>query len=135
MLATRLDDEPPFVPSAPQLQRALVRLNLPKPEEPDEDEPSASAPPEPTPSHNRPLHLVMSTLLTTFGVPVIRVDRRPSLNPAPFEQVYFVELEELGSGFEEELSKHGHSSWLHRVQMGIDRVTAAGAEATIIGVW
>ena len=123
------------MPSAPQLQRALVRLTLPKPEELEDGEQPASAPPAPTLSHNRPLQLVLSTLLTTFGVPVIRIDRRPSLNPTPFEQVYFVELEELGSGFEEELSKHGHSSWLHRVQMGIDRVTTAGAEATIIGVW
>ena len=123
------------MPSAPQLQRALVRLTLPKPEELEDGEQPASAPPAPTLSHNRPLQLVLSTLLTTFGVPVIRIDRRPSLNPTPFEQVYFVELEELGSGFEEELSKHGHSSWLHRVQMGIDRVTTAGAEAIIIGVW
>ena len=123
------------MPSAPQLQRALVRLTLPKPEELEDGEQPASAPPAPTLSHNRPLQLVLSTLLTTFGVPVIRIDRRPSLNPTPFEQVYFVELEELGSGFKEELSKHGHSSWLHRVQMGIDRVTTAGAEATIIGVW
>ena len=77
----------------------------------------------------------MSTLLTTFGVPVIRVDRRPSLNPVPFEQVYFVELEELGSGSGEDANEEGHAGWLKRVQKGVDRVVASGAEATIIGIW
>ena len=80
----------------------------------------------------------MSTLLTTFGVPVIRIDRRPSLNTVPFEHVYFVELEELGSDLGEEGVEHdddGGSVWLRRIRMGIDRISETGGESSIIGIW
>ena len=80
----------------------------------------------------------MSTLLTTFGVPVIRIDRRPSLNNIPFEHVYFVELEELGSDLGEEGVGHDDqrgSVWLSRIRMGIDRISETGGEASIIGIW
>lgn len=80
----------------------------------------------------------MSTLLTTFGVPIIRIDRRPSLNNVPFEHVYFVELEELGSDLGEADGGHaeqGDPVWLNRIRMGIDRISEAGGEASIIGIW
>lgn len=126
----------PFLPAPSQLRRALVRVGLAAPEEPESPIPEAPPPPAPPAlSHNRPLHLVMSTLLTAFGVPVTRIDRRPSLNHVPFEDVYFVELEELGAGSDGEVSEHESSAWLKRVQLGIDRVRTLGAEATLIGVW
>ncbi|KAJ3559768.1 hypothetical protein NM688_g145 [Phlebia brevispora] len=139
VLAQGLETKPPYLPGPPQLQRALVRIGLPAPEEPESAEDgSAEALTTSISAHNRPLHMVMSTLLTTFGVPVIRIDRRPSLNHVPFEHVYYVELEELGSELGVENSaddEHGSSVWLNRVQMGVDRVCEAGGEATIIGVW
>ena len=139
VLANGLDTKPPFLPSPLQLRRALIRIGLPAPE--SDEEPSQPLQPAintSISSHNRPLHLVMSTLLTTFGVPVIRIDRRPSLNTIPFEHVYFVELEELGSDLGEEGVGHddeGGSVWLRRIRMGIDRISETGGEASIIGIW
>ena len=86
-------------------------------------------------SHNRPLHLVMSTLLTTFGVPITRIDRRSSLSDVPFEDLYFVELEELGSPLESTPQPERLESWMIKVNAGVKRVKAAGGEATILGVW
>ncbi len=142
VLANSLEVKPPCLPGAPHFRRALVRLRLlptgitPPETEPDTEltQPSVL----PSPSHNRPLHLVLSTLLTTFGVPVIRVDRRPSLNPVPFEDNYFIELEELGSP-RDPGSKYNEAllddAWLTRIQAGIERVAAADGEATLLGVW
>lgn len=135
ILATSLEVNPPFLPSHPQLQRALVRLSLRAREGPEDPEDPPSELTIPPLSLNRPLQTVMSTLLTSFGTPVIRIDRRPSPNPVPFEQMYFVELEELGSGFEEQPVEFIRDGWLKRVRMGIDRVEAAGVTATIIGLW
>ena len=79
----------------------------------------------------------MGTLLTTFGVPVIRIDRRPSVNPCPFEDTYFIELEDFGTPME--LTPNGISpteeAWIKRVRQGVERVVAAGAQADMIGVW
>ena len=134
VLSTSLEATPPFLPSPPRLQRALVRLGLRRREEPEDPEDTPSEWTAPPLSLNRPLQTVLSTLLTSFGVPVIRIDRRPSLNPVPFEQVYFVELEELGSDFEEPRER-ARDVWLKRVRKGIERVEAAGVTATIIGLW
>lgn len=78
---------------------------------------------------------MLSTLLTTFGVPAIRVDRRPSLGSVPFEDVYFVELEELGSPHDTPAQREIDDAWLKRLRAGVERVAAAGGEATMLGVW
>lgn len=127
-----------MLPVKPQLQRALVRLGLAasRPSHSTEstsDDENANSPA--TYTHSRLLHLVMSTLLTAFGVPAIRIDRRPSLSSVPFEDVYFVELEELGSLRETPAAPDNHSAWLDRLRSGVERVAAAGGNATILGVW
>lgn len=138
MLAHNLDDALNISFKIPQLHRALVRVNLANPQPPNPevtgfDGLAAAAPAAYT--HNRPLHLVMSTLLTTFGVPVIRIDRRPSLSAVPFEDVYFIELEELGSPVQIPAQPEKYSAWLERVRKGVARVSAAGGDAAILGVW
>ena len=80
--------------------------------------------------------LVTSTLLTTFGCPAIRIDRRPSLNDTPFDDVYFVEVGDLTPPITSETgTKRCEEEWLQRVQDGIERINATGGEATILGLW
>lgn len=140
VVSNSIDARPPVAHSVPQLRRALVRLSLP-PIEPSAQPPSSDSedeqPAEPKPSHSRTVHLVMGTLLTTFGVPVIRIDRRPSINPCPFEDTYFLELEDFGTPVEPSASGNtpADEGWLKRVRMGVERVLAAGGQADVIGVW
>lgn len=141
ILSHGLDTRLPVVDKRPQLRRALVRLSLPPIETSHEPSTSdanielePSAPPKP--SHSRTVHLVMSTLLTTFGVPVIRLDRRPSINPSPFEDTYFLELEDFGTPVEPSADgSAADGAWLTRVRMGVERVIAVGGQADVIGVW
>lgn len=88
--------------------------------------------------HNRQSELIMSTLLTIFGMPAARIDRRPSLSSKPFDDVYFVEFEH---------KKRAHSpgrpfkytlegiTWLSRIQAGIEHIRNVKGEATLLGVW
>ena len=86
---------------------------------------------------NRPTHLVMSTLLTTFGVSAIRIDRRPSCNSFPFEDTYFIELEDFGEPVEPLLNGYGvtDEAWVARVRQGIETINTGGGEASLLGVW
>ncbi|KAH9950493.1 PDT-domain-containing protein [Amylocystis lapponica] len=104
-------------------RKALVRISLQSSKE--------------TPQ-NRLLHLVTSTLLTTFGVPAVRIDRRPSLNAVPFEDVYFLELHDpIGSYTPDTADCHAtaNTMWCSRVKAGIERVQVAGGEASVLGFW
>jgi hypothetical protein len=131
-----MEDLPPLLDTKPRLLRALVRVGIVSSQSSEEVDPNVSSGPVlAADSHNRPLHLVMSTLLTTFGVPVTRIDRRPSLSDIPFEDVYFVELEELGSPQEVPPRQERINAWTSKVTAGAKRVTAAGGEAKVLGVW
>ena len=138
VLSNTLEATPPALSVKPKLQRALVRVGLGS-HSPTRSEESAGQDIEPdgpvSYSRGRPLHLILSTLLTTFGVPVIRIDRRPSLDSVPFEDVYFVELEELGSPRETPVQPETDHAWLKRVRAGVARVVAAGGHATVLGIW
>lgn len=128
-MASSLQMTPPKSPK-PRLRRALVRIGLTE---------EADIPPEGA-SYHRPLHHVISTLFTSFGVPVTRIDRRPSLRPIPFDDVYFIEVEELGTPLEFRNTTASPSSvseetWLQKVQESVRRVKAAGLDATLIGLW
>lgn len=80
--------------------------------------------------------IVLSTLLTTFGCPALRIDRRPSLNGVLFDDVYFVEVGDLTQPVPSEVaSKSCEEEWLQRVQEGIERINATGGEAIILGLW
>jgi len=135
VLAHNLDDAPNFPSMTPQLHRALVRVNLANPQPSNSEAAGFEGHAAASYAHNRPLHLVMSTLLTTFGVPAIRIDRRPSLSAVSFEDVYFIEFEELGSPVQVPAPPEKHSDWLERVRKGVARVSAAGGDAAILGVW
>ncbi|EMD42232.1 hypothetical protein CERSUDRAFT_147913 [Gelatoporia subvermispora B] len=126
VLSSSLTAPPPFSAPLPSRRYALVRLG---PRPPDPAFPAAS---------RRPINLILSALLTTFGQPVARVDRRPSLSTVPFEDVYFIELEDTAGP----PSPGGHvdtsaadALWLSRVQAGLERVAAAGGDAALLGMW
>ena len=76
----------------------------------------------------------MGTLLTTFGLPTSRLDRRPSLSDIPFDDVYFVELE-ANSGVPDEESRAANEALWSRVKAGAERIEALGGEAAILGIW
>ena len=117
---------------APVPKRALVRISLkPAPDPTNGDTPASSGP---APPRNRLVHLVMGTLLTTFGLPTSRIDRRPSLSDIPFDDVYFVELEASSSVPHEEHQVASEALW-DRVKIGLERIKALGGEAAILGVW
>lgn len=73
---------------------------------------------------------------------VSRVDRRPSIQPIPFQDVYFVELLERfdnlnindGDG-SDGLEREGESRWAKGVQDGVRRVNDGGGCAQILGIW
>jgi hypothetical protein len=71
-------------------------------------------------------------LFVALGLHTTRVDRRPSLEPVPFHDVYFVELERVET--EQGLSGT-NSSWIEEVEDGIGRVKDIGGEACLLGVW
>lgn len=129
VIASSLEVVPPYVPHA-ELFRALIRLGVARIEDIDSEFEGFIA--------RRPLQLVVSTLLTTFGVPITRIDRRPSVGGAPFEDVYFVELEELGSP--PDPANPGsrtadYTRWFNKVQKVVERARASDVEATVLGVW
>ena len=129
VLSHSMEAKLPFLPHRPDFFRALIRLGV-LIAEGDDSQTSVSA--------NRPLQLVISTLLTTFGVPVTRIDRRPSLGSTPFEDVYFIELEELGAPPDpSDLGDRGaaYGKWLNKVQHAVDRAKTSGVEATLLGAW
>ncbi|KAF9822063.1 hypothetical protein IEO21_00057 [Rhodonia placenta] len=130
LLANSLNIKLPSGFRVPPPRHALVRVSLNSSEDIEEEENA--------PSRNRLLHLVTSTLLTTFSIPASRIDRRPSLTDTPFDDVYMIELEDPTSIPAEEYIDRGniaHSALHGRIRAGLERVEAAGGEATVLGVW
>ncbi|KAI0361194.1 PDT-domain-containing protein [Trametes cingulata] len=126
ILANSLDAPLPGSKREPRRQRALIRISNP-PSPPREDE----APPP-----NRLLHTIVGTLLTTFGCSPLRIDRRPSLTEVPFDDVYFVEVGDVTLPLlSSTANKSYEKDWLERLNAGIDRIRAAGGQATILGLW
>ena len=80
--------------------------------------------------------MVTSTLLTTFGCTALRIDRRPSLTDVPFDDVYFVEVGDVTLPvLSDPAAKSCEEEWRERLDAGIQRIRAAGGEATILGLW
>ncbi|EJF67040.1 PDT-domain-containing protein [Dichomitus squalens LYAD-421 SS1] len=126
ILSNSLDAPLPGGKKETRRQRALVRIGN-QLRHHREGEP---------PSSTQLSRIVTSTLLTTFGCPALRIDRRPSLNGVPFDDVYFVEVGDLTPPVHSEVaSKSCEEEWLQRVQDGIERINATGGEAVILGLW
>ena len=79
--------------------------------------------------------MVTSTLLTAFGCLALRIDRRPSLNSVPFDDVYFIELGDLTLPASPSTEKLSENEWLQRIKLGIVGIVEAGGWATLLGVW
>ncbi|KAH9944049.1 PDT-domain-containing protein [Epithele typhae] len=125
ILANSMDTPLPGGKLEPRRQRALVRVSN-RLHQGREDEP---------PFPSRATRMVLSTLLTTFGCPALRVDRKPSLNSVPFNDTYFLELGDLTLPISPTTEKLHESEWLQRIKAGLDSVEAAGGEGVILGLW
>ncbi|KAI0715166.1 PDT-domain-containing protein [Earliella scabrosa] len=116
----------PGGPREPRRQRALIRIGNRRQESRDEEHPSLS----------ESTRTVTSTLLTTFGCPALRIDRRPSLSDTPFDDVYFVEVGDLTLPLTYSAARRScEEEWLQRIKDGVTRINVAGGEASILGVW
>ncbi|KAI0721240.1 PDT-domain-containing protein [Cerioporus squamosus] len=125
ILANSLDAPLPGNARQSRRQRALIRVgNQVKHQR--EDEPLST-------SHAT--RTVTSTLLTTFGCPPLRIDRRPSLNSIPFDDVYFLEVGDLTLPVTAATIKNCEEEWLQRLLNGVEGVNVAGGEAIILGLW
>lgn len=71
----------------------------------------------------------------------IRVDRRPSSNPIPFQDVYFIELLERDGlnvddvNGSDSLQEEGESRWAKRVHDGAHLINGGGGCADVLGIW
>jgi len=115
IIAAHPDIDLPSPVEAPH-KCALVRISCKLPETSSKESPSGN----------------ITQLLTALGLYVTRLDRRPSLHPMPFHDVYFVELKE---GNRTEGIRNGDRSWLTEVEEGIQHVIEIGAEAQLLGSW
>lgn len=67
---------------------------------------------------------------------IIRMDRRPSISPVPFHDVYIVEVERNSENSKSiDGSQEGGSSWMLEVEEGLQRIRILGGVATLLGVW
>ncbi|RDX52048.1 PDT-domain-containing protein [Lentinus brumalis] len=125
ILANSIDAPLPRSSKQPRRQRALIRVGnqvkLQREYEP--------------PSTSHSTRIVTSTLLTTFGCPPLRIDRRPSLNGIPFDDVYFLEVGDLTLPVTAATIKNCEEEWLQRLQNGVEGINTAGGEAIVLGVW
>lgn len=71
----------------------------------------------------------ISNLLSALQMNVIRIDRRPSLEPTPFHDVYFVEI------IREDGTSDGGCTWRRETKMALKRIEEAGGNARLIGFW
>lgn len=102
-----------FLPAYAPLNHALVRLSVP------------------TYDQTSPACLV-TELLHALDLSAKRIDRRPSLDPLPFHDVYLVEIQE-NCAVRDSLGKQ--SSWISDVETGLQRVRSIGGVASLLGIW
>lgn len=66
--------------------------------------------------------------ITTVDMPISRIDRRPSLCPKSFHDVYFLEVYAEGGD-------KNDVSWIDCVSRGVERLRQAGLESMVLGIW
>ncbi|KAF9569664.1 PDT-domain-containing protein [Agrocybe pediades] len=92
--------------------RALIRL---------------SAPPKPDISYG------VMQYLKVLDLDATRIDRRPSVEPIPFQSTYFVEVQ--ASNTNALTRETGLDLWAKEVEHSVAKVAAIGGQADIIGLW
>lgn len=68
-------------------------------------------------------------VISTLGIIVNRIDRRPSVHGRPFDNVYFLEVGTVPGQTSPELS------WTKQLQQAVDRVKSMGVEVSVLGYW
>ncbi|CAA7266536.1 unnamed protein product [Cyclocybe aegerita] len=112
---TRSFDLPPFLTSRCE-RKALVRLSAPSPSFPDIDACSYD----------------ITKYLKLLDLFAARVDRRPSLEPKPFHNVYFVEVQGTLCDARDAATLE---AWTSEVEKAITRVKHAGGLIDLVGLW
>lgn len=73
----------------------------------------------------------INEMILALKLCVCRMERRPSVHPVPFHDVYLVELQQE-QGCE---SDQPIDSWMSEVRTALQRVTEIGGEASFLGLW
>lgn len=69
-----------------------------------------------------------SRAIKALGIPISRIDRRPSLHSATFHDVYFLEVYAEGG-------KESDVTWFDCVNQAVERLRQAGLKSTVLGIW
>ncbi|KAL4064921.1 Prephenate dehydratase-domain-containing protein [Scleroderma yunnanense] len=69
-------------------------------------------------------------VIDTLDLDILRIDRRPALHVSTFQDIYFLEVGDMGSDDE-----NGALPWLEKFSQAKGRLEAAGVESTLLGHW
>ncbi|KAG1771676.1 Prephenate dehydratase-domain-containing protein [Suillus placidus] len=69
-----------------------------------------------------------SRAIKALNIPISRIDRRPSLYPVTFHDVYFLEVYADGG-------KESDVAWSDCVNQAVEGLRQAGLESTVLGIW
>ncbi|KII93555.1 hypothetical protein PLICRDRAFT_152397 [Plicaturopsis crispa FD-325 SS-3] len=73
-------------------------------------------------------------ILADLRLSVTRIDRRPSLSKEPFEDVYFIEVQD-SKPVAEARDERRDAEWLEEVEGEVRRIREVGAQAEALGAW
>ena len=73
-------------------------------------------------------------VLETISLPVKSIDRRPSLDPVPFHDVYFIQLRRPQSGCVNSKVEESRT-WEGTVESTLKRMSEAGWAVDLLGIW
>ena len=74
----------------------------------------------------------ITQLLYKLGLCALRIERRPSLHPTVFHDIYFVELQQEIYPEPAASEKEG---WIKEVEEAVERVKVFAGEADLLGTW
>lgn len=113
VVSNSLNAELPSPPTEVRASRGLLRIH-----------PKSATPGSPSPT--------ITSLLNALQLRVNSVDRRPSLGAKPFDNVYFVEVED---DRDQNQAQKVYVPWSEKLKDAEAGVIKAGGEVTTLGSW